>query len=120
MCAPRREDLQDERGAIDDLAVPRAFQIALLHRGQRAVHDHQSEPVRRDRVRHRRHPPGTEERRRPGLLHRHDLRQGDLEVDGAGKARRLGQATLGLAHGLARAPAAPRRRQRRMQEAGAQ
>ena len=32
------EDIQDQAGAIDDLAAPGALQIALLHRGQRGVH----------------------------------------------------------------------------------
>jgi len=35
------EDLQDEAGAIEHLSVPCFFQIALLHRGERAIHHHE-------------------------------------------------------------------------------
>src|SRR5690606_4396008 len=33
------EDLQDQAGAVDDLAVEALLQVALLHRGQLAVDD---------------------------------------------------------------------------------
>ncbi|MNN74372.1 hypothetical protein D3C81_1905630 [compost metagenome] len=34
------ENLEDQAGAVDDLHLPRLFQIALLHRGQVVVDDH--------------------------------------------------------------------------------
>ena len=70
---PCREDFEDQCSAVDDLAVPRAFEIALLDRGERPIHDDQSEFMRRHDVRHRLHAPRTEEGGRPRLLHGHDI-----------------------------------------------
>ena len=116
---PRREDFEDERGAVDDLAVPRAFEIALLDRGERPIHDDQSQVVRGHDVRHRLHAPGTEQGGRPRLLHGHDVGLHDIEIDGVGEAHRLDEATLGLPRALARVPGRRRASQRRMQDAGA-
>ena len=116
---PCREDFEDERGAVDHLAVPGAFEIALLHRGERSIHDDQAQLVRGYRVRHRFHPAGAEQGRGPRLLHRHDGCFHDVEVDGTSEAYRLDEATLGLPHALARAPGRRRAGQRRMQNASA-
>ena len=116
---PRREDFEDERGAVNHLAVPRAFEIALLDRGERPIHDDQSELVCGHDVRHRLHAPGAEQGGRPRPLHGHDVGLHDIEVDGVGEAHRLGEATRGLPRALARVPGPRRTSQRRMQDTGA-
>ena len=104
---PCRENFEDERRAVDHLAAPRAFEIALLHRGERPIHDDQAQFVRGYCLRHRLHPSGAEQGGRPRLLHGHDIGLHDVEVDGAGEAHRLGEATLGLSHAFARVPGRP-------------
>jgi hypothetical protein len=39
--SPLAEDLEDQPGSVDDLALELFFEIALLDAGQRAVHDDQ-------------------------------------------------------------------------------
>ena len=99
---PSAEDFEDERGAVDDLAAPRAFEIALLNRGERPIHDDQFQVVRGCCLRDRFHPPETEQGRWPRLLQAHNLRKHDIEVDRTGEAHRLGEAALGLTRRLAR------------------
>ena len=83
------EDFQDQAGAVDDLHLPRLFQIALLHRRQGVVDD-DGFGVRGA------HERGqfldlarAEQGRGRGAAQPHDLFGAHVEVQRAGKARRL-------------------------------
>ena len=79
------EDFQDQSGAIDDFRVPGFFQIALLHRRDRAIHHHDRRRQTFGQAGDFVDLAGAEisrgtdviERDQPGLHH--------IEIDGAGK-----------------------------------
>jgi hypothetical protein len=86
---PPAENFENEAGAIEHLGVPRLLQIALLHRGERAIHHHQARFVGF-------HQPGdfldlafAEISRRPHRGEHDDAGLLDLEIDGARKPDRL-------------------------------
>src|SRR5665213_509959 len=104
------ENFQNESGAVDDLRVPGFFQIALLHRRDRAIHDDDGSFERFGE-------PGdlvdlalADISRRPRRLQHDDAALHDIEIDGAGKAHRLFQPRFRRARVGGRARAAVARR----------
>ena len=93
------ENFQDKAGAVEHLGAPGLFQIALLHRRERAVHHHDAGLVGFDE-------PGdlfdlafAEIGRRPHGAEHHDAGLRDVEIDGARKPDRLVEARLRRAIG---------------------
>ena len=83
------EDLENEPGAVDDLAVPFLFQIALLDRRQVVVDDGGFGFGGADQGSQFLDLAGAEQGRGRGLAQAHDLLGADVEVQRAGEARGL-------------------------------
>ena len=94
---PSAEDLKDQSSAVQYLGVPGLFQVALLDRRQRAIHDHQFDIVPGDQAEDLLDLALAEIGRRPDLADRRDQRIGDAEVDGARQPHRLLEPCLGIA-----------------------
>ncbi len=96
------EDLQDQAGAVEKLDAPFLFQIALLDRRDRAVHQHQIDLVGLDPGFQFRHLARAEQHPRLHLRQAHHLGPEDVQVrQRRGQADRLGQPVFGQAAGLA-------------------
>jgi hypothetical protein len=93
------EDLQDQAGAVDDLALPGLFQIALLDRGQGVVDDGGLGLGGADQGGQFLDLAGAEQGRGRGLAQANDLLGADVEVQRAGEAGRLVQTVGGGAGG---------------------
>ena len=86
---PSPEDLEDQAGPVEHLGVPGLFEIALLHRRQRAIHHDQVRFSALDQAGELFDLALAEKRRRPDLAHRHDPGFGHGQVDGKGETDRL-------------------------------
>src|SRR5262249_35810834 len=72
-------------GAVDHLGGPGPLQIALLHRRERAVHDHESRLVRLDETGDLFDLSLADVGRWPDLAQRDQSRGDDVEIDRAGE-----------------------------------
>ena len=76
------EDLQDQPGAVQHLAVPRLLQVALLDGADRMIDDGEPRLLGRDQQADLVHLARAQQRRRTRPRQRHDLGRLHIEVDG--------------------------------------
>ena len=91
------ENLENQRGAIEHLRVPRLFQIALLHRAQIGVDDDhfgfEFPRICGDLV----HLAAADQCCRNGPRQRYDQLRDDLQADGRGEAHAFGKPRFRIA-----------------------
>ena len=94
---PFAKNLQDQPGAINYLAAPGAFQIALLHGAERGIHNHHPHLLVMQRLLLHLHLTFTHQGGRPPLAQRMDRGMDDGDTNGSGKPYRLRQPCFGRA-----------------------
>ena len=91
----RAENFENQPGTIDDLAVPGAFEIALLDRGQRGIHADKVDPERLDGLGERLQAPGAQIGRGTAPGKRDPFGMDDVEPDRSGETHRLFESGFG-------------------------
>ena len=94
------EDFQDQPGAVEHLGAPGLFEIALLHRRERAIHHHDAGLVAFDEAGDLLDLALADEGRGPDVAERDDAGRDDVEIDGAREPDRLVELRLRRARGL--------------------
>ena len=93
---PGAEDIQNKAGAVDDLALPGALQVALLHRAERAIDNHDGGMMFANDLTNLHHFSGAEQGCRADARYRYDGAISDLQPDGTGETDGFFQPCLAV------------------------
>ena len=88
------EDVENQPGAVDHLAVPRTLQIALLHRRNRGIHNGYRHAGVGDRASLRCHLPFAQQGCRTASALWQDCSMHNDQPDRGGQPNRLGEPML--------------------------
>ncbi len=102
------EDLQDQSGSVDDLALPGALKIALLDRRQLRIDDSNDDVLSLDNRLDRVDLAGAKQGRRPGRTQRRDAAFNNIDRNGLCEANGFFEPCFRGARNLC---ARPRQRQ---------